>query len=131
MSNQHALEEIFRRLRSGETPNNEILALRSSLSADDTGWLMQRVAALTGPYEFMQDIDETDADDNRRSELIADGYFKFIDLVSCLIMDMGEDAIATAQRFEGSGHYVPWVQRYCTDARFAEEVRRHFPFLDG
>ncbi len=115
---QDSLEAIFTELRSGKLPQDDIVALRDVLTPDDTDWMMQRVAALTSPYEYMQDVDETDADDNARSAVITDGYFKFIDLVSCYILGMGSEAIARARAFEQSdAHYVPWVLRYCSNAR--------------
>ncbi len=127
---QDSLEAIFKELRSGAMPQDDIVALRDALTPADTDWLMQRIEALTSPYQYMQDIDEADADDNARSTVITDGFFKFIDLVSCYILGMGGDAIARARTFgQSNAHYVPWVLRYCADPRFAGELRKHFPFL--
>ena len=111
-------------------PQENILALSQEIDTADVAWLIDYVACLTGPDDFMDNIDEYDAADNARSEVIAKGFFLLIDLVSALILTLGDHAIEEAQRFEKrQAHYVPWVIKYCTDKRFTKEIRTNFPFL--
>ena len=93
------LEEISELLRKGEMPEDKITSLASELNIDDVTWLMGLVASLNGPQDFMNDIDEYDAADNARSEIITKGFFLFVDLISALIRKLGDPALAQAERF--------------------------------
>lgn len=130
MAIQIELTHIFERLRSGQMPEAEILRLVDNLKPGDTTQIMDYVEGLSGPEEFMDDIDEYNDADNARSEVIVRGFFLFIDLVSALILKLGDDAITEAQRYENSpGHYVQWVIKYCTDERFAKGIKENFEFM--
>ena len=130
MNKQAALEAIFRKLRAGDMPEADIRALQAALTVSDTTWLMEHVESLAGPQAFMDELDEYDDNDNATSAVIADGFFKHIDMISALIMSMGDEAIAITRQFEHSqSHYAPWVIRYCSDSRFASGVKEHFAYL--
>jgi hypothetical protein len=128
---QESLESIFGQLRSGEMPENEILALAQEIGISDVKWMMERIERLNGPEDFMDDINEFDDADNARSVFIAEGFYLFVDLVSAMILMLGDIAIAEARKIEGSSaHYVSWVIKFCTDKRFTNGLRENFPFLD-
>jgi hypothetical protein len=124
------LQQIFRQLRRGEVLEQEILELTASLGPADATWIMEYVETLVGPQDYMDDLDECDENDNAKGEKIATGFFLFIDLVSLLILKLGDDAIEKAKCFENSkSHYAPYVLKYCTDPRFTKGLGQSFPFL--
>jgi len=131
MNKLETLQQIFEILRSGEIPEPQILELFGSLKPEDTTWIMQYVETLGGPQDYMEDLDEYDDEDNSKAEIIVRGFFGFVDLVSLLILKLGDEAIEEAKRFENSSsYYVPWVLKYCTDQRFANGISESFPFLE-
>jgi hypothetical protein len=129
---QEALEKIFEQLRCGEIPEPQIVELLGRMVPADTIWMMKYIESLAGPQDYMDDLDEHDDFDNAKGEVTVKGFFQFIDLVSLLILKLGDDAIAEAKRFENSSsHYAPYILRYCTDPRFAKGIREDFPFLEN
>lgn len=131
MGKQETLARIFRLLRAGEVPEARILELLQHLKPGDVAWIMEYVERLQGPQGYLENRDEYDDADNAKSEIIVLGFFKFIDLVSALIIKLGDEAVEEAKRFENSSsHYVPWVLRYCTDQRFKNGISESFPFLE-
>jgi hypothetical protein len=131
MDNLESLDQIFKSLREGNIPETQILQLYRRLNPSDAKWLMEYVVKLKGPEEYLGDMDEYDDGDNAKSEVIVEGFFKFIDLISGLIIKLGGEAIREAENFENSiSPYVPWVLKYCTDQRFAKQISVSFPFLD-
>ena len=124
------LEQIFKLLRRGEIPEREILDFFECLGPEDVTWIMEYVETLSGPQDYMDDLDECDDNDNVKGEIIVKGFFHFIDLVSLLILKLGDDAIEEAKRFkDSSSHYVPYVLKYCIEQRFAKGISEPFPFL--
>ena len=92
--------------------------------------MMEYIEKLKGPEQYMDDLDEYIDADNAEMEIIVEGFFKFVDLVSALIINLGEEAIREARNFDGShSPYVPWVLKYCVDPRFRDQVFDSFPEL--
>jgi hypothetical protein len=128
---QEALEQIFESLRRGEIPELQILELLGRMEPADTIWMMDYIESLTGPQDYMDDLDEYDDNDKAKGEIIVKGFFAFIDLVSVFILKLGDDAIEEARQFENSSsQYAPFVLRYCTDPRFSKGIYENFPFLE-
>lgn len=112
-------------------PKDDILGLLERLTPEDTRWMMQQVESLQGPQDYMDDLDEFNRNDNAKSKVIVWGFFKYIDLISGLILKLGNIAIEEALQFEQSqSHYVPWVLKYCCDSRFIKGIRESLPFLE-
>ena len=131
MTKQKSLAAIFKRLRDGEMPEQEIISLSQEIAVSDVEWMMASVAQLTGPHDFMDDLNEYDDNDNAKSAVIAKGFFLYIDLISALIMKLGDEAVTQAKCLETSNnHYVPWIIKYCTDQRFAKGIKENFSFLE-
>lgn len=124
------LMHIFASLREGNILEEEIIQLCDYLELADVKWMMTYVESIREPEEYLIEIDEYDREDNAKSKVIVHGFFKFIDLVSGLIIKLGDEAIEEAKEFENSpSQYVPWVLKYCTDEGFVKAVSENFPFL--
>ena len=131
MDKNELLNRILKEFLLGRSPDAEIIELRRSLVVDDASWLMAFIESLQGPEQFMDELDEYDGSDNLTMEVIATGFFKFVDLVSAYIIMLGDEAILKTKAFENSSAtYVPWVLKYCSDERFWQQLADSYPQID-
>ncbi|EAR07345.1 hypothetical protein [Reinekea blandensis] len=130
MDKEVELRKIFHKLRSGSIPEREILELSSNLDDSDVDWMLSIIKGLEGPHDYFSEDIELEESADKDAEVIVKGFFQFVDLVSGLIIKLGDSGISKAKAFDGgSSEYVPWVLRYCSDARFQKDIKENFPFL--
>ncbi|TGD70617.1 hypothetical protein E4634_20945 [Mangrovimicrobium sediminis] len=130
MEKEVELKKIFQKLRAGSIPEQEILELSNKLNESDVDWILSIIKVLESPHDcFGEDIELEESAD-KDAEVIVKGFFQFVDLVSGLIIKLGDAGISKANSFDGgSSEYVPWVLRYCSDTRFQKDIKENFPFL--
>ncbi|MBV1909539.1 MAG: hypothetical protein KUG78_09475 [Kangiellaceae bacterium] len=130
MDKEVELKKIFQKLRSGTIPEQEILELSNKLNESDVDWMLSIIKGLKGPDDYFGEDIELEESADKEAEVIVIGFFQFVDLVSGLIIKLGDSGISKANSFDGgSSEYVPWVFRYCSDIRFQKDIKDNFPFL--
>ena len=129
MNKQELLDSIFSDFRSGRLPEGKILTLSSLLDTKDVPWLMDYVESLNGPEDYFT---ETNKATHKTQEIIVEGFFKFVDLISLLILQMGDSVHSQLASYANRrAGYVPWVIKYVSDERFHTNLRHQFPFLEA
>jgi len=124
VNNPENLDKIFWSLLAGKFPEVQIAEFNKNLTQFDAKWMMEYIEKLKGP----DDLNEYVEADNVEMGIIVEGFFKFLDLVSALIINLGSEAIQEAQQFQNSqSTYVSWVLKYCSDERFHDRILDSFP----
>jgi hypothetical protein len=120
MDKQEVLANIFKQLLSGNIPLIEIQHLASAISEKDITWMMEQI-------EFLNDPSDNFTGKEKGDETAVSGFFLFIDLVSVLIISVGEKARLKLHIYRNSSNmYTPWVHKYVLDTRFHEELLKKF-----
>ena len=115
------LDAVFAQFISNTVSNDLLKLIRDSVTAADVDTLMRKVESLDDPSAYCNnDFDsETPA-----------GFFRFIDFISALIINLGAPAIEEMKKFGNtSHHFLPWVIKYADDSRFHPEIMSKFSVL--
>ena len=129
MYDKEALDKLLADFLQGKVIDEDILAFSNALEIENIDNLMRHVEQIGEPHDYMDDLNEYIESDNIKSEVIARGFFDYVDLIAALILVRGEKGIDRALAFPGQGEYGIWVRKYVSDARFQKDIRNKFSFL--
>ena len=120
MEKQELLNTIFNQLISGVTPLGDIQLLSREIIDEDVVWMLEKIESLNDPSIYFTGTSQGD-------ENVVSGFFLFVDLVSALIISIGESAKNKLDPYRDSNAtYTPWVLKYVLDQRFHDELQRKF-----
>lgn len=121
MSTEDLLNRAFRQFLSSSVSDELLRSIKDSIGPEDVDTLMQAVLSLNDPSEYCKD----DLDSQTVS-----GFFLFLDFISALIIQLGDQAIRATQAYQDTRHsFVPWVIKFVNDERFHAEILAKFKSL--
>lgn len=116
------LEKVFESFIYQREDSNLFKDLKSVISINHLDILAKKLNSLEDPSEYFN----VGFNDNK----IVDGFFLYIDLLSALIIYLGEEAINNFSLYaDKNSRYFPWVLKYISDQRFYPELINKFPLL--
>jgi len=118
MSTEDRLNMAFTQFLSNAVSTELLRSIKDSIGPEDVDTLMQAVRSLSDPGEYCEhDLD---------SETVS-GFFLFIDFISALIIDLGDQAIQATLAYQDTRHpFAPWVIKFVNDERFHAEILAKF-----
>ncbi|BCU05588.1 hypothetical protein [Allochromatium tepidum] len=121
MSTEDRLNMAFRQFLSSSVSDELLRLIKDSIGPEDVDTLMQAVLSLNDPSEYCKhDLD---------SETVS-GFFLFLDFISALIIQLGDQAIQATKAYQDTRHpFVPWVIKFVNDERFHAEILAKFESL--
>ena len=119
MSVSEQIDQIFVDYLSRKGTKRKIAALVQTLDASHVGLLLSKVESIGDPMDYANEA-ETSAPIQQ--------FFAFVDLISALILLVGDEAVAqTMARECGKSQYLPWVKKFVSDERFHGQVMQQIP----
>ncbi len=119
MTAEMLLDSLFDEFISGNIPEAQIVELARQIDVSHIELLMKKVDSIGDPLDYC---------DDEESHAPVQGFFLFIDLVSALIISLGDAGQQALEKYAGSSsRYVPWVVKYVSDERFHAQIRNQFP----
>lgn len=113
------IDEIFVAYLSRKAAKKKIAALVQSLDATHVDLLLRKVESIGDPSDYTNKLE---------TSVPVQQFFAFIDLVSALILVVGEEAVAqTLARENAKSQYLPWVKKFVSDERFRSQVMTQLP----
>ena len=114
------VESIFREFLKGQVASGRLLEISRNTDRSDVGNLMEKVSRLGDPSDFTK---------NDLDSKTVEGFFSFLDFVSFLLIEMGEEVREEMAEYgQLKGKFVPWVIRYVSDERFHNELRTKYKY---
>ena len=121
MIDDNDLQRVFQEFLDGADSADFLKNTRAAIKIDDVPALLDMVESLGDPGDYCKD----DYD-----QATPAGYFLYIDFVSWLIIELGDEAIDIARNRQGTRHhFVRWIVRFTTDSRFHDEISQKFAYL--
>ena len=118
MRTEDRLNRAFEQFLSSAVSDELLRLIKDSIGPEDVDTLMQAVLSLRDPSEYCKD----DLD----SETVS-GFFLFLDFISALIIQLGDQAIRATKVYQDTRHpFVPWVINFVNDERFHAEILAKF-----
>lgn len=116
---ERLLDEVFEDFLSGRVLREKTARLGALVRVDDFDTLMEKLESIGDVHDYV---------DDQETFVPAQEFFLFVDLISSLLLLLGEPA---AQRLrsipETRGPYVASVRKYVDDDRFHDGLRSSFP----
>jgi len=119
MSLESELDNIFESMLAKRGTKRQRRAFRQRVGVGDVGMLLDKIASIGDPADYCND-QETYAP--------VQPFFEFVDYVSGLIIEMGEDAWPQVSEYrDQASQYIPWVKKYVFDERFHRDLLEKLP----
>lgn len=118
MDIQEKLREIFLQFISDKVSKKLLSSIVKSVNLNDLDILLMSVESLDDPSAYCK---------NDYDNSTVKGFFLYLDFISALIINLGEDAIEKITKYKNSKHpFIPWVVKYVEDKRFHAQVVSKF-----
>ena len=113
------IDEIFVAYLSRKGAKKKIAELVQSLDVTHVDLLLGKVESIGDPSDYTNELE---------TSVPVQQFFAFIDLISALILLIGEEAVAQAlARESAKSQYLPWVKKFISDDRFRSQVMAQLP----
>lgn len=118
MDIQEKLREIFLQFIFDKVSKKLLSSIVKSVNLNDLDILLMSVESLDDPSSYCK---------NHYDSKTVKGFFLYLDFISALIINLGEDAIERITKYKNSKHpFIPWVVKYVEDERFHAQIMSKF-----
>ena len=112
MMDQVMVDTLFEDFISGTITEAKMSEIVELVEVEDVSILLHKVDSLTDPSEYFR---------RRRSGTVVEGFFRFIDFVSALVISLGESGRKAMEEYKSENNrYTNWINKYVTDERFTQ-----------